>query len=131
MEDLLYRIASSVEIVSFVIMLYGGVIALYLFIKNELCRFNKKFKQSALNYIRIDFGYYILLGLEFLIAADIIETILKPTNEELYALAGIVVIRILLSFFLGREINELKKEEHEPPERPELSKKEKTDNVIK
>jgi uncharacterized membrane protein len=122
MEDIFYRIAGAVEVVSFAIMLYGSVIAMFLFVKNELCRFTGKFRQSALNYIRVDFGYYILLGLEFLIAADIIETILKPTNEELYSLAGIVVIRILLGYFLGKEISELKKERPVPPGRPVLTK---------
>lgn len=121
MEDIFYHISTAVEVVSFVIMIYGGLIALFLFIKNELCRFNGKFKQSALNYIRIDFGNYILLGLEFLIAADIIETILKPTNEDLIQLGGIVAIRIVLSFFLGREITDIKRNEGvEPPEEPNM-----------
>jgi uncharacterized membrane protein len=127
MEEIFYRIASAVEVVSFAIMLYGSLIALFVFVKNELSRLNGKFRQSVLNYIRIDFGYYILLGLEFLIAADIIETILRPTNEDLYSLAGIVIIRILLGYFLDREISQLKKEEHEPREKPALKKVDKTD----
>jgi uncharacterized membrane protein len=113
MEDIFYQISQAVEIVSFAVMIYGGLLALILFLKNELGRFNGKFNLSTLTKIRIDFGNYILLGLEFLIAADIIETILKPTNQELLELAGIVVIRILLSFFLTKEINELGKEHKE------------------
>jgi uncharacterized membrane protein len=109
MGDIFYQISIAVEIVSFVIMLYGAMLAIILFLKNELARFSGKFKIHELNSIRIDFGYYILLGLEFLIASDIIQTILKPTNEELIELAGIVVIRILLSYFLTKEINDLKK----------------------
>lgn len=108
MEDIFYEISKAVEIASFAIMIYGAVLAVILFVKNEFNRITGKFKLSELNSIRLDFGYYILLGLEFLIAADIIETILKPTNEELLQLGGIVVIRILLSYFLTREINELK-----------------------
>jgi uncharacterized membrane protein len=122
MEDIFYRIASAVEVVSFAIMLYGSVIAMFMFVRNEFGRLRGKFRQSVLSYIRIDFGYYILLGLEFLIAADIIETILRPTNEDLYSLAGIVIIRILLGYFLDREITLLKKEEHESPEKPALKK---------
>jgi uncharacterized membrane protein len=49
--------------------------------------------------------------LQFLIAADIIETILKPELDELIELGGIVAIRILLSYFLTKEINELKESE--------------------
>ncbi len=108
MEEIFYVLANALEAVSFSIMIYGALFAVFLFLKNELQRFSGKFRISNLNKIRMDYGYYILLGLEFLIAADIIETILKPTNEELIELGGIVAIRILMSYFLTKEINELK-----------------------
>lgn len=113
MENVFYQISIGIQVVSFAIMIYGALLAVILLVKNEFNRLSGKFKLAELNAIRLDFGYYILLGLEFLIAADIIETILKPTNEELIQLGGIVVIRILLSFFLTKEINELKKKEKE------------------
>ncbi len=108
MNDFFYMIAQVLEAVSFTVMIYGALLAILMFIKNELSRFSGKFTLRGLSKIRIDFGYYILLGLQFLIAADIIETILKPEMEELIELGGIVVIRILLSYFLTKEINELK-----------------------
>ncbi len=108
MEQIFYVLAKSLEAVSFSIMIYGALIAVLMFIINEAARLSGKFRLSKLSKIRMDFGNYILLGLEFLIAADIIETILKPTNEELIELGGIVLIRILLSYFLTKEINELK-----------------------
>ena len=111
MNDFFYMIAQAVEAVSFSIMLYGALLAVMMFIKNELGRLNGKFTLNGLSKVRIDFGYYILLGLQFLIAADIIETILKPELDELIELGGIVAIRILLSYFLTKEINELKESE--------------------
>jgi len=104
-------IAQAVEAVSFSIMLYGALLAILMFIKNEFSRISGKFTLRGLGRIRIDFGYYILLGLQFLIAADIIETILKPEMEELIELGGIVIIRILLSYFLTIELKELKESE--------------------
>lgn len=112
MEDFFYMIAQAVETVSFAVMLYGALLAILGFIKNEFGRINGKFTFKALSRIRIDFGNYILLGLQFLIAADIIETILKPEVEELIELGGIVIIRILLSYFLTREIDEIKKSDN-------------------
>lgn len=51
-------------------------------------------------------GRSILLGLEFLVAADIISTVaIDPTLESLAVLAGIVVIRTFLSFTLEVEID--------------------------
>lgn len=55
--------------------------------------------------IRNDLGYYLLLGMEFLVAADIIHTILNPNLEDLAVLGAIVVIRVVLSYFLQREIS--------------------------
>jgi len=64
-----------------------------------------------LSLVRHDLGVYLLLGLEFIIAGDVIETILNPQLEHLYVLGGIVVIRIAISYFLGKELAELKETE--------------------
>ncbi len=111
MDEIFYFIAKALEAVSFSIMIYGAVLAIIMLLKNEFGRFTGKFRMNVLNKIRLDFGYYILLGLEFLVAADIIQTILKPTTEELIELGGIVAIRIILSFFLTKELNDLKRKD--------------------
>lgn len=50
-------------------------------------------------------GRSILLGLELLVAADIIRTVaVTPTLESVAVLAGIVLIRTFLSFSLELEI---------------------------
>lgn len=54
---------------------------------------------------RADVGRAILLGLEFLVAADIINTVaIEPTLESVAVLGGIVIIRTFLSFSLEVEI---------------------------
>ena len=60
--------------------------------------------------LRAVFGTYLLLGLEFLIASDILKTVLEPTMNELIILGGIVVVRTILSVFLNKEIKELETE---------------------
>ena len=55
---------------------------------------------------RADVGRGILLGLEFLVAADLIATVaLRPSLESLAVLAGIVVIRTFLSLSLEVEVS--------------------------
>ena len=50
-------------------------------------------------------GRSILLGLEFLVAGDIIRTVaVTPTLDSIAVLAGIVLIRTFLSFSLELEI---------------------------
>ena len=55
--------------------------------------------------LRQDVGRAILLGLEVLVAADIIRTVaVAPTLTSVAVLAGIVVIRTFLSFSLQVEL---------------------------
>jgi uncharacterized membrane protein len=60
---------------------------------------------GAFNLYRSNLGRAILLGLEFLVAADIINTVaIEPTLQSLLILGGIVLIRTFLSFSLEVEI---------------------------
>lgn len=60
---------------------------------------------SAYRGFREQLGRSILLGLEFLVAADIIRTVaITPDARSVAVLAGIVLIRTLLSFSLEVEI---------------------------
>ena len=54
---------------------------------------------------------HLLLGLEFLIASDILKTVVDPTLDELAILGGVVVVRTVLSVFLNKEIKELAENE--------------------
>jgi uncharacterized membrane protein len=56
------------------------------------------------NQIRRDFTDKIVFGLEFLIAADILATLLTPTQQDLINLAVVVVIRTILGYFLSKEV---------------------------
>merc|ERR1719409_1888857 len=69
------------------------------------------------NRNRLELGRMIAYSLEFLIAADVIETLLKPmhdvTMEDLYKLGLVACIRTLLAYFLGKEIEEIEHHVHE------------------
>ncbi|MGE8142177.1 DUF1622 domain-containing protein [Novosphingobium sp. NPDC080210] len=61
--------------------------------------------KQAVSEVRSSLGQAILLGLEFLVAADIINTVaVQPTLGSIAVLAGIVAIRTFLSFSLETEI---------------------------
>ncbi|MBO1299631.1 MULTISPECIES: DUF1622 domain-containing protein [unclassified Enterococcus] len=47
---------------------------------------------------------YILLSLEVLVVADIIESVIKPTWTDILKLALIIIIRTIISYFLNLEI---------------------------
>ena len=77
------------------------------FLRNEIKRFNGTYTINNIRQLRADFGSYLLLGLEFLIASDILKTVVDPTLDELAILGGVVVVRTVLSVFLNKEIKEL------------------------
>ncbi|MCQ2981323.1 MAG: DUF1622 domain-containing protein [Treponemataceae bacterium] len=109
-------IETVINIISCAIVVYGAVISFIGIIKTEFCRLKGSYDIIQLRVIRADLGTYLLLGLELLIAADILQTILEPSNQELLILGGIVLLRTILSYFLNKEIEEIDDERHEHPE---------------
>jgi uncharacterized membrane protein len=62
--------------------------------------------------IRLYLGRSLSLSLEFLLAADIVETAIAPTWEDIGKLAAIAAIRTLLNYFLQQEIHA--EQQHDP-----------------
>jgi uncharacterized membrane protein len=55
---------------------------------------------------RANLGRSILLGLELLVAGDILKSlVIEPSLDDLFVLAGLILIRTFLSISLGVEIN--------------------------
>ena len=50
------------------------------------------------------YGMWLLLGLEFELAADIIGSVLSPSWQELGQLGAIAVIRTFLNYFLEKDL---------------------------
>jgi uncharacterized membrane protein len=97
------RLASQIlESTSFLVILLGVAIATLRFLVNAWQRgFSADYKEY-----RANLGRGILLGLELLIAADIIKSVvIDPTLESMLVLGGIVIIRTFLSLSLSVEIN--------------------------
>lgn len=56
-------------------------------------------------------GAYILTGIEFMIASDIIHTVITREFTDLLFVGLLVLIRTAISFFLGKEVAELEHKE--------------------
>ena len=50
------------------------------------------------------FARWLILGLEFMLAADIVRTVIAPTWHDIGQLAAIAVIRTFLNYFLERDL---------------------------
>lgn len=99
---------SFAEIVEFVGLAIdgAGVLVIVLGLLVAAFRFARTFRRKeAYARLRQDIGRGILLGLELLVAADIIRTVaIAPTVEDLLVLGLIVLIRVFLSMALQVEL---------------------------
>lgn len=99
----IHWLTHAVELAGTAIIVVGafGSLAVFL-VQLVLGRIDR---EALVASFRSNLGRSILLGLEFLVAADIINTVaVEPTLESLAVLAGIVLIRTFLSFSLEVEI---------------------------
>jgi uncharacterized membrane protein len=103
---MLETISFGVGVAAFVIIIWGVLLGGGELLQHEYSRLRSRPPRLSLNKIRHIVASYLLLGLEFLIAADIMRTVAGPSLEELAILGGLVAIRTVISFFLGREITE-------------------------
>lgn len=101
--DVFFGAAGEViEIVGVAIVLIGATLATAQFLRRIVKR--QSFEATFHEY-RSNLGRGILLGLEFLVAGDIIGTVaVEPDLKNLGVLAGIVLIRTFLSYSIDVEI---------------------------
>ena len=98
--EIVETVGSAIDVAGVLLIIAGLLIAGGRYLLN--------FRSEAGGYIlfRQDIGRAILLGLEVLVAGDIIKTVaVKPTPIGVAVLGGIVLIRTFLSFSLEAELN--------------------------
>jgi uncharacterized membrane protein len=94
-------VGKALDVVGVVVIIAGGAISAAGFVRNIRLQSGS----DAYRALRASLGRSILLGLEVLVAADIIRTVAaSPTFESVGVLAGIVLIRTFLSFSLEVEL---------------------------
>jgi len=105
MEELFKRIAETialgVEGAAALIIVYGAIEA-FLGVIRSVSRGRSNVGQRKDVWLR--FGVWLLLGLEFELAADIIRSAISPTWTDIGQLAAIGVIRTFLNYFLERDL---------------------------
>ena len=99
MFELLNTLVYSISAMGALVILWGIVLVLKDFL---LDLFNDDL--GAKRRMRQKLGSYLILGLEFFIAADIIRTITRPDWNDIGMLAAIIALRTVLSYFLGLEL---------------------------
>lgn len=99
-ENFIHYSTKGIEIAGVMVIIGGAIFATYSYLKNY-----RDATELSYEAFRKQLGRSILLGLEFLVAADIIATVaIEPSLGSVMTLGLIVVIRTFLSFSLGIEL---------------------------
>ncbi len=97
--EVIEAIGTAIDAIGVAVIAGGAVLAVFMTLGK-----NRR-EEGAYDFFRRRLGRAILLGLEFLVAADIIRTVaVTPTWQSVAVLAGIVLIRTFLSFSLQLEM---------------------------
>jgi uncharacterized membrane protein len=100
-------VALGVEIIAVILIAVGAVEAVIGLMKPKYDPL-RPFAWKREVFIRL--GSWLLLGLEFALAADIVRSAISPTWAQIGQLAAIAAIRTVLNFFLERDVEQFVEE---------------------
>lgn len=101
LEDIVLVVSFCLEAISVLCVVAGLCQTARLALKLNRHRRGKEF---PFNQVRLRFGTWLALALEFQLGADILATTVAPTTQDLIKLGVIAVIRTFLNYFLDREM---------------------------
>ena len=94
-------IALAIEVVAVLVIAFGAAEATVRLLGRVLGRAPVLGHRKE---VWLWFGVWLLLGLEFELAADVVRTVIAPSWEELGQLGAIAVIRTFLNYFLEKDL---------------------------
>ena len=101
------QILAYLETTGVAISLFAVAVIIFGFVRTAVRyarRFDETTRKDNFNISKVELGRALLLGLEILVLADVIETItVPPTFTSLAFLAAIVIVRTAVSWTLTLE----------------------------
>lgn len=101
-REIASSIALGIEAATVLIVTVGVVEALLATGRHMITGFDDHSRRE----IWLKFATWIVLGLEFALAADIIRTAISPSWDDIGKLGAIAAIRTGLNYFLSKDIEE-------------------------
>jgi uncharacterized membrane protein len=102
-QNSIYAVSEVIDTIGVVIIAGGAVLSILLFMRDYFQHIEPR---TAYTRLRRFLGRSLLLGLEFLVAGDIIKTVaVEPSFDSVIVLAIIVLVRTVLSLSIDVEID--------------------------
>lgn len=103
LHDIAHFVALGIEAIAIALIAVGAVETLIGIVRAGV-RADRRHQDLRILWMK--FAHWLVAGLTFQLAADIVNTSFEPTWDEIGHLAAIAAIRTFLSFFLDREMSE-------------------------
>ncbi len=104
-KNVFYSVGETISLILEVISVLCIVFGIFASVKQFFSQLKTKSTPAHIR-VRLKFGGWLALALEYQLASDIISTSVAPSNEHLIRLGAIALIRTFLNYFLNREIKE-------------------------
>lgn len=102
LQDVVGVLVTVVEACGAVVIMTGAVWAFVQFVARTI----EHRGRDGFVPVRLRLGRFLVLGLEFQLASDVLKTAVSPSFEQLAQLAVVAAIRTALNYVLTREIEE-------------------------
>ena len=97
-----------IDVIAFLVIVVGTVDVVVRALRREIGAASREERRAVwLRYAR-----FLVMGLTFQLAADIIETSISTSWEAIARLGAVAVIRTFLEFFLERDVSEVRERQH-------------------
>lgn len=107
-------VALAVEAIAVLVIAFGAAEATARLV---LRPFRGRETRAQRKDIWLRFAMWLLLGLEFELAADVVRSVISPSWQQIGQLAAIAVIRTFLNYFLERDLEKYTEPPSHPPTR--------------
>ncbi|MBW4522093.1 MAG: DUF1622 domain-containing protein [Scytolyngbya sp. HA4215-MV1] len=101
-KDLIAQLAIAIEVIAGGIVALAAIEATYHTL--SLFFWRRRAAETQQSRVRLRFGGWLVMALEFTLAADILRSAISPTWSDIGKLTAIALLRSALNFLLQREI---------------------------
>lgn len=108
----------AIDAMAFLVIVFGSVEAFVAVLKTL---FVSSPDGTGRRDVWLRYGRWLVAGLTFQLAADIIETAITTEWDQVARLAAIAAVRTFLNYFLERDIADVRARQHEAANRNEIS----------
>ncbi len=113
MEDLVAHVAHyaelTIEAMALVVIVYGSIEA---FVNGARVMLSSRATNDERRDVWLRYGRWLVAGLTFQLASDIVHSGIAPSWEDIGRLGAIAAIRTFLSFFLERDMQDWRERQH-------------------